>query len=100
MKVILKSILAETDLDASPKSFFSDIHSRVCLSLGLNESWYFGICYKPKKSAELVWLDTSKKVKRIYIFHIKHSNFVGNSELVLKRRNKFQKNSLITSTIL
>ncbi|XP_044761944.1 moesin/ezrin/radixin homolog 1-like isoform X2 [Coccinella septempunctata] len=62
MKVILKSVLAETNLDAPPKSLFSDVYSRVCDSLGLKETWYFGLCYQPNRTTDLVWLDTSKKV--------------------------------------
>ncbi|XP_044761971.1 moesin/ezrin/radixin homolog 1-like [Coccinella septempunctata] len=61
MKVIVKSVLAETELEAPPKSLFRDIFLMICRSLGLQETWFFGLCYRPRQSTDLVWLDTSKK---------------------------------------
>ncbi|KAK9884776.1 hypothetical protein WA026_009006 [Henosepilachna vigintioctopunctata] len=61
MKVIVKSILAETELDAPPKSLFREIYVMICKSLGLQETWYFGLCYQPSSNSDFVWLDKSKK---------------------------------------
>lgn len=59
MKVVVKSALAETDLDASPKSLFKDIFLMICKSLGLTEIWYFGLNYKGTDTT--IWLDSSNK---------------------------------------
>ncbi|XP_045460635.1 moesin/ezrin/radixin homolog 1-like [Harmonia axyridis] len=61
MKVVLNSIMADTSLDAPPKSLFSDIYSRFCSSLDINENWYFGLYYRAERSNKSIWLETSKK---------------------------------------
>lgn len=81
MKVIVKSVLAETELEAPPKSLFREIFLMICRSLGLQETWFFGLFYKPTQMTDLVWLDTSKKVVIIiYLFaHFIYKTHVLNS---------------------
>ncbi|KAL3280190.1 hypothetical protein HHI36_017690 [Cryptolaemus montrouzieri] len=75
MKVIVKSVLAETELDALPKSLFKQIFVMICKSFGLQETWYFGLYYRPALNDDPVWLDNSKKRLKDIAQATKNLNF-------------------------
>lgn len=75
MKVVVKSVLVETELEAPPKSLFRDIYLMICKSLGLQETWFFGLCYQNNQMTDSIWLDTSKKAIKDLPAAIKQLNF-------------------------
>lgn len=62
MKVVVRTVQQESALEAVPKTSTRDIFSLICKSLGIQETWYFGLMYYGADKEE-VWVDQSKKVR-------------------------------------
>lgn len=61
MKVIVRTPHHESDLQAVPKTSTREIFQTMCKSLGIQETWWFGLMYKGPDNED-VWIDKSKKV--------------------------------------
>ncbi|KAJ8973030.1 hypothetical protein NQ317_012635 [Molorchus minor] len=60
MKVVVRTVQHESALEASPKTSVKEIFNLICKSLGIQETWYFGLMYYGPDSEE-IWIDQSKK---------------------------------------
>lgn len=63
MKVIVRTPHHESDLQAVPKTSTREIFQTMCKSLGIQETWWFGLMYKGPDNED-VWIDKSKKVSQ------------------------------------
>lgn len=61
MKVVVRSVLNEFSFEAEPRTPVRDIYTNVCKSLGIHETWYFGLMYYGPDNEE-IWIEQSKKV--------------------------------------
>lgn len=62
MKVVVRTVQHESALEAVPKTSTREIFSLICKSLGIQETWYFGLMYHGPDNEE-IWVDQSKKVR-------------------------------------
>ncbi|XP_023020316.1 moesin/ezrin/radixin homolog 1 isoform X1 [Leptinotarsa decemlineata] len=60
MKVVVRTVLHESDLEAVPRTSIREIFSLISKSLGIQEVWYFGLMYYGH-DAEEIWVEQSKK---------------------------------------
>ncbi|XP_060523806.1 moesin/ezrin/radixin homolog 1-like [Cylas formicarius] len=60
MKVIVRTPHHESELEAVPKTTGREVFQTMCRSLGIQESWYFGLMYRGADNEE-IWIDKSKK---------------------------------------
>lgn len=60
MRVTVKTFNNESKLEANPTTRAKDLFSLMTKTLGLQESWYFGMSYD--ENNEEIWIDLSKKV--------------------------------------
>lgn len=63
MKVVVRTVQHESALEAVPKTSTREIFSLICKSLGIQETWYFGLMYHGPDNEE-IWVDQSKKALR------------------------------------
>ncbi|KAJ8935882.1 hypothetical protein NQ314_012598 [Rhamnusium bicolor] len=62
MKVVVRTVQHESALEAVPKTSTREIFNLLCKSLGIQETWYFGLMYYGPDNEE-IWVDQSKKAK-------------------------------------
>ncbi|KAJ8961737.1 hypothetical protein NQ318_021337 [Aromia moschata] len=63
MKVVVRTVQHESALEASPKTSVREIFNLICKSLGIQETWYFGLMFHGPDNED-VWVDQSKKTLR------------------------------------
>ncbi|KAJ8922081.1 hypothetical protein NQ315_008722 [Exocentrus adspersus] len=63
MKVVVRTVQHESALEAVPKTSTREIFNLICKSLGIQETWYFGLMYYGPDNEE-IWVDQSKKPLR------------------------------------
>ena len=66
----VKIVTLESELEFSLpwKATGRDLFDLVCRTLGLRETWYFGLQY-PDSKGSITWLKTDKKVSNIIIIY-------------------------------
>lgn len=77
MKVIVRTPHHESDLQAVPKTSTREIFQTMWKSLGIQETWWFGLMYKGPDNED-VWIDKSKKVSpntKVNVFVNSHNAF-------------------------
>lgn len=60
MKLKVRTPSHDIDLEAVPKTTGRELFNTLCRSLGIQETWWFGLCYKGTENED-VWIDKSKK---------------------------------------
>ncbi|XP_050296970.1 moesin/ezrin/radixin homolog 1-like [Anthonomus grandis grandis] len=60
MKVVVRTPHHESELEAVPKTSLREIFHTMGKSLGIQETWWFGLMYKGPDNED-VWVDKSKK---------------------------------------
>ncbi|XP_066263063.1 moesin/ezrin/radixin homolog 1-like isoform X1 [Euwallacea similis] len=60
MKVLVRTPHHESELEAQPKTSTREVFGTMCKSLGIQETWWFGLMYKGPDNED-VWIDKSKK---------------------------------------
>lgn len=60
MKVVVRTPHHESELEAVPKTTGREVFQTMCKSLGIQETWWFGLMYKGPDNED-VWIDKSKK---------------------------------------
>lgn len=76
MKVIVRTPHHESDLQAVPKTSTREIFQTMCKSLGIQETWWFGLMYKGPDNED-VWIDKSKKVSPFFLSNTKVNVFTN-----------------------
>lgn len=61
MKVVVRTVLHESALEAVPNTRVKEIFNLISKSLGVQETWWFGLMY-PGPDNEEIWIEQSKKV--------------------------------------
>lgn len=61
MKVVVRSVLHESALDAVPNTRVRELFNLISKSLGIQETWWFGLSLYNDENEE-IWLEQSKKV--------------------------------------
>lgn len=61
MKLVVRSVFHESSLEAVPNTRVRELFNLISKSLGIQETWWFGLLYNNEENEE-IWLDQSKKV--------------------------------------
>lgn len=70
MKLVVRSVLHESSIEAVPNTRLRELFNLISKSLGIQETWWFGLLYYNEQHEE-IWLEQSKKVSTdIYYVHI------------------------------
>lgn len=76
MKVVVRSAVHETSLEAVPNTRVRELFNLISKSFGIQETWWFGLLFQ-NDTGEDVWLEQSKKVSN-FIFNVPYNRYGKN----------------------
>lgn len=63
MKLVVRTVLHESSLEAVPNTRVRELFNMISKSLGIQETWWFGLLYSNEEENDEIWLEQSKKVR-------------------------------------